>query len=47
MRKDRIPQKTQEKVGWTVWLFRKWHNDWKIRMDDEVLTVYKDVEDMD
>ena len=47
MKKDRIPQKTQEKVGWAVRLFREWHSDWKIRMDDEVLKVYKDVEDMD
>jgi len=46
IREQRIPQSTKDKVKWAINLFRNWHDDWKMRVDD-ILKVYKSVDEMD
>lgn len=46
LREQRIPQSTKDKVKWSINLFRNWHENWKVRMDD-ILKVYKSIDEMD
>ncbi len=41
---SRFPKNTKKKSMWTVGLLKKWHAEWKVRLDGG-LKVYKDVEE--
>ena len=41
-----VPQNTSLKEKWAIKLFKDWHAIWKIRMDDKILKVFKDIEEM-
>ena len=32
--RDRVPAKTKAKENWAVYLFKTWHAQWKVRLDD-------------
>ena len=42
--KNRIPTNTQSKIRWAMKLFKSWHQEWKVRLD-ESLKVYKDIDE--
>jgi len=42
---NRIPKSTWNKMRWAFKLFVTWHDHWKIRIDDNVLKVYKNVKE--
>jgi hypothetical protein len=45
-KKSRIPEKTQKKVDWAVRIYHDWWNVWKVRIDDGVCKVFKELKEM-
>lgn len=41
-----IPKNTVMKEKWAVKPFRDWHKVWKVRVEDNVLKVYDDIDYM-
>ena len=43
--RDSIPVNTINKQKWAMKIFKEWHAEWKCRIDEKELKVYKEVEE--